>query len=61
MLSLSIKVSRQALKSKKYGISKNKKPTQVKYKYSKTVLKSSTQLNVLRYCPPLLTMYIVQS
>jgi len=34
-----------------------KNNTPVKYKYSKTLLKYSTQLNVLCYCPPLAACY----
>ena len=30
-----------------------KKNTQVNYRYSKNVLKYSTQVNALHYCPPL--------
>ncbi|XP_057205092.1 ribonuclease-like 3 [Triplophysa rosa] len=37
-----------------------KNNTQVKYRYSKSVLKYSTQVNLLRYCPPLSKRHITQ-
>ena len=36
-----------------------KNNTQVKYRYSKTVLKYSTQVNLLCYCPPLIILLCV--